>query len=342
MKMPSVSILIPAYNAEKWIADTISSAVAQTWPAKEIIVVDDGSTDQTLETAKRFETAGVKVFTQKNQGAAAARNQAFSLSTGDYIQWLDADDLLSPDKIALQLNALRTNDGPRTLLSSSWGQFMYRPSRARFNPSALWCDLSPTEFLLRKMLYKASMQTATWLLSRELAKTIGPWNTSLLSDDDGEYFCRVLIKAEEIKFVRNAKVYYRFVGRASLSYVGHCNRKLDALWDSMQRHIQYLRFLDDREGARAACITYLQNYVIDFYPYRPDLVDKLRGMAEELGGHLEPPCLSWKYLWLKAFLGVKRAASAQLLMPSLKWSILRLWDRAAFGIERKILASRSW
>src|SRR5678809_291985 len=118
---PLVSILIPAYNVETWIADTLRSAIAQTWVQKEIIVVDDGSTDRTLEIARQFESEGVKVVTQRNQGAAAARNTAFSLSHGDYIQWLDADDLLSPDKIARQVDVLQGCQSRRTLLSSEWG-----------------------------------------------------------------------------------------------------------------------------------------------------------------------------------------------------------------------------
>ena len=109
---PFVSILIPAYNAERWIADTMESAIAQTWPRKEIIVVDDGSTDGTRAVAQQFESNEVQVVTQPNQGAAAARNKAFSLSRGDYIQWLDADDLLSPEKVAHQMQrAEQTKDG---------------------------------------------------------------------------------------------------------------------------------------------------------------------------------------------------------------------------------------
>lgn len=81
----SVSILIPAYNAQEWIADTLRSALAQTWKAKEIIVVDDGSTDRTLSIARGFESAGVGVFTQKNQGAAVTRSAAFAHSHGDYL-----------------------------------------------------------------------------------------------------------------------------------------------------------------------------------------------------------------------------------------------------------------
>jgi glycosyltransferase involved in cell wall biosynthesis len=100
MTGPLVSILIPAYNAEPWIAETIGSALAQTWSNKEIIVVDDGSSDQTLRIAKLFAGKTVSVVTQVNQGAAAARNRAYSLCQGDYIQWLDADDLLDRDKVS--------------------------------------------------------------------------------------------------------------------------------------------------------------------------------------------------------------------------------------------------
>src|SRR5919198_3579594 len=100
---PLVSILIPAYNAERWLADTIRSALEQTWPRKEIIIVDDGSRDQTLSIARQFAAKNVSVVTQENQGGSAARNRAFSLCQGEFIQWLDADDLLSPEKIARQI-----------------------------------------------------------------------------------------------------------------------------------------------------------------------------------------------------------------------------------------------
>src|SRR4030095_8981359 len=97
-----VSILVPAYNKEAWIGDTIKSALAQTWQNKELIIVDDGSKDRTLDVIRRFESVSVKVVAQENQGACAARNRAYSLAQGAYIQWLDADDLLHPQKIETQ------------------------------------------------------------------------------------------------------------------------------------------------------------------------------------------------------------------------------------------------
>ena len=191
-----VSILIPAHNAEPWIGETIQSALAQTWQNKEIIVVDDGSTDRTLARAKEFESAGVKVVHQFNQGGCAARNHALTLSKGDYIQWLDADDLLTPDKIANQIEALGPGDSKNTLLASGWGRFIARPSRVKYQPTALWCDLSPVEHMVRKFEQGVFLFTASWLVSRELTEAAGPWDTRLVLDQDGEYFCRVILASD--------------------------------------------------------------------------------------------------------------------------------------------------
>src|ERR1700738_3438980 len=198
---PLVSILIPAFNAEAWIGDTIRSALAQTWQRKEIIVVDDGSTDQTLALARRFASKEVVVVAQENQGAAVARNHALSLSQGDYIQWLDADDLLDREKLTKQMEASRECPSNRTLFSSGWGYFAYRTDHAKFSPTSLWCDLSPVEWLLRKMGENPHMQTATWLVSRGLTEAAGPWDAGLSNDDDGEYFCRVILASDGIRFV---------------------------------------------------------------------------------------------------------------------------------------------
>ena len=335
---PLVSILIPAFNAEAWIADTLRSAVAQTWPRKEIIVVDDGSADRTLEVARRFASEGVCVFTQENQGAAAARNTAFSLSQGDYIQWLDADDLLASDKIARQMEVLDQCPSKRTILSSAWGRFLYRYYRAEFVPSALWCDLSRLEWLLRSMEQNLYMQTATWLVSREVTEAAGPWDTRLLGDDDGEYFARVLLQSDGIRFVPESKVYYRASGSSSLSYIGRSERKIQAQFLSMQLRMNYLRSLDDSARVRAACVTYLQTWLAHFYPERAHVVKQAQQMARDLGGTLEVPHLPWKYSWMEPIFGWGLTKRAQVFLPNLRWTLARYWDKTLFQIEHRRLA----
>jgi glycosyltransferase involved in cell wall biosynthesis len=330
---PLVSILIPAHNAQEWIGDTIESALGQTWPRKEIIVVDDGSTDQTLSIARRFASKTAAVVTQANQGAAAARNKAFSLSQGDYIQWLDADDLLAPDKIEKQMEAAGRCGTKRTLLSSAWGRFIYRPSKVKLAPTPLWCDLSPVEWLLRKMGRNIFMQTGVWLVSRELTETAGPWDIRLLADDDGEYFCRVLLASDSVRFVPEAMVYYRISGPNRLSYVGQSDKKLEAHLLSVKLHVGYLRSLEDSERTHAACLEYLKTLLIYFYPERPDLVKQMEQLASTLGGELAPPRLSWKYAWIQKTLGWTAAKRTQLDYNKLKVSLTRSWDKALFQLE---------
>jgi glycosyltransferase involved in cell wall biosynthesis len=332
---PLVSILIPAFNAQEWIADAITSAARQTWPRKEIIVVDDGSRDRTLSVARRFASEGVSVVTQANQGPSAARNQALSICQGDYIQWLDADDLLAPDKIEKQMETLDHGASKRVLLSSAWGRFMYRPQRASFVPTALWCDLSPVEWLLRKMEQNVGMQTATWLVSRELTEAAGPWNTQLLVNNDDEYFCRVLLGSDGTRFVPEARVFYRMWDFNCVSYIGRSERKMEALFLAMQLQIGHLRSLEDSERVRTACVKCLQNRLSTFYPERLDIAKQTEQIAETLGGRLEVPRLSWKYAWIQKGFGWPLAKRAQIVVQRCKWPLIRSWDKALSRFDRR-------
>ena len=332
---PLVSILIPAFNAAEWIEDTLRSAVAQTWSRKEIIVVDDGSTDSTLAIAERFRSGEVEVVTQPNQGAAAARNTALKLSQGDVIQWLDADDLLARDKIARQMELGLGIAGDRTLLSSAWGRFFYRPGRARYADNPLWCDLTPAEWLVRKLLHNAFMQTATWLITRTLTDAGGLWDTRLTYDDDGEYFTRLVAVSDAVRFVPGTGVMYRISSPQRLSRIGHDDRKLESLLLSMRLQIGHLRRLEDSERVRAACSQFLQRNFFYFYPQRLDLVAELERLAADLGQCLSVPRLPPKYDWIRRLFGWHVATRTRIVAPEIRWSIVRRWDKALAAFDRR-------
>jgi len=334
MSDPVVSILIPAYNSQDWIAETIESAIRQSWPRKEIIVVVDGSTDSTLQVARRFAAKNVLVISQANQGAAAARNAAFSICQGDYIQWLDADDLLHPEKIGRQMHHVREGMGSRTLLSGAWAYFHYRTKRARFVATPLWSTLTPREWLLRKMGMNLHMQTDNWLVSRELTQAAGPWDVNLWRDNDGEYFCRVLLASDGVHFVPEARSYYRLAGYKSISHIGGSSKKLESLHRSMTLHIRYLLSLENSESSRAACLFYIRTWLHEFYPYRPDLAEDLRRLTLELGGVFEEPKLSWKYQWMVKALGWRPARRVQRSLPMLRGSVAIQWDKLLYRLSR--------
>lgn len=147
--MPKVSILIPLYNSEKYIADTIQSALNQTYPNIEVIIVDDGSRDNSFSIAKQFESKQVTVLSQKNKGASTARNKAFENCTGELIQYLDADDLLHPDKIKLQVEEYYKHQNPDILLSGTWGRFTLDENQVQWEKQTLNKNYSqPIEWLI--------------------------------------------------------------------------------------------------------------------------------------------------------------------------------------------------
>ena len=104
----SVSVVIPAWNAELYLAEALDSVLAQSCPVDEIVVVDDGSTDATAAVCERYPR--VRYERQANAGAGAARNRGVALTSGEYVAFLDADDLWTPEKVALQVSALHDRE----------------------------------------------------------------------------------------------------------------------------------------------------------------------------------------------------------------------------------------
>jgi len=321
-----VSIIIPAYNVEGVIADTITSAMSQTWPKKEIIIVDDGSTDGTLAVAKTFESKLVKVVAQPNKGASAARNEGLRFAQGSYIQWLDADDLLTQDKVSRQLKfADRGQDG-RVLLTSSFGTFYFCHQRSQINPTILWQDLSPVDWLINKFKGNVWMNPAVWLVSRKLTELAGPWDERLVRDNDGEYICRVVAASERVQFVGEAMSYYRVGNLGSLS-TSTSDKTCESLVLALSLSVQYLLSLENSERTRSACLNLLQIWVPFLYPDKEEWLRKMDVLASQLGGQLTPPEVSWKYSLINKCFGWKATKKVITECRRIKLKAVKTLDR---------------
>jgi hypothetical protein len=101
----------------------------------------------------------------------------------------------------------------------------------------------------------------------------------------------------------------------------------------MELHIAYLRSLEDSQRSRAACVRFLQNWMVFFYPERLDIFRQAQVMAKELGGEVDVPRLSWKYSWVRALFGWRLARRAQLFLPSVRWSLVKFWDKTLLRLE---------
>lgn len=328
-----VSVLIPLFNAEKWLRETVESVLAQTWPNKEIIIVDDGSIDSSLQIAKQYESKMVKVVSQNNQGAPAARNKAFEHAQGDYIQWLDADDLLAPDKIERQIRAVESEGGWKTLLTASWAKFYYRYHKAKFKPDSLWQDLSPVEWLIIKFNENTFMNPATWLMSHRLAELSGPWDKRLIKDQDGEYICRVIARSEAVKFVPEARCYYRKSNPRSVSK-DLSEKACESIFLAISLSIGYLRSLQDNDRTKAACLQLLQDNMGSFYPDHVNVLKKANDLAGQLGGRLVPPTLSWRYSLARKVLGATLAKKTKRTTGILRLLIAWNFDKLMYGLSK--------
>lgn len=330
---PLVSILIPAYNAEKWIKATLESAVNQDYARTEIILVNDGSTDRTLEMAKAFGAKNIKILDQLNAGGPAARNAALAHAQGDYIQWLDHDDLLAYNKISEQVKSLESIGGDRVLLSGSFGTFYFRPEKSRIAPGPLWRDLTPIQYFYTKFEEDTWLHTTCWLVSRKITELAGEWCELRTPDDDGEYFCRVVASSERIHFVPSARSYWRIGNCASFSY--NRARSVDAMeafLESSIRCIQHFRSLEDSERSRSACVTFLRNRLIYFYPEHKEMVQRMCAMAEELGGSLSEAPLGGKYDTIRSYLGWGFARMSQIVVGRSKVLASRSWDKIMYKL----------
>jgi glycosyltransferase involved in cell wall biosynthesis len=310
MTTPLVSILIPVYNAERYVAATVRSALAQTWPRTEIIAVDDGSTDQSLGVLSGFEAANVRVLSQPNAGASAARNAALREAQGDFIQYLDADDLLSTDKVERQLRLLQDVAPGRVAVCATSHFFDGTDPVADgilddFGPRLGDSD-DPVDWLLR--LYGISgtagmVQPSCWLTPRSVADAAGPWDTAISVDDDGEYFNRILLASSGVRVVTEVGVYYRkYRNGQSLSAARGRRHQRSALTALEHKAERTLRLTTDDRARRTFAKLFIERAFF-CYPDYPDLADEALRRHDALGGGCEGDFHFGRLEWVRRLFG---------------------------------------
>jgi glycosyltransferase involved in cell wall biosynthesis len=299
-----VSILVPTYNAAPYVAETIASALEQTWSRKEVIVVDDGSTDDTLQVASRFASKEVNVVSLEHQGASAARNVGLRLAQGDYIQFLDGDDLLEQHKLERQLAKL-SDSGPRAVSTCSWTRFRAAGERIRPVPEPVWRDTTGADFLIRSWLGGGMMPNFAWLTPRAVVDEAGFWNEALTVNDDGEYFARVALAAGRIIFVSDALGLYRLVPRSLSSQ--KVRSATESQLEACRLSVAALLAHDDSPRSRIAAATLFARFVHATYPRASDLTAAAEREIQKLGGSSLRPSGGFLFRCASGMLGWKAA-----------------------------------
>ena len=208
---PKVSIIIPSYNKRKYISEAIFSAINQTWQNTEILVIDDNSNDGTIEFLKELTETRLQYFSVNNQNASATRNYGLRKATGDFIQFLDADDILHPEKIERQLQDLNYRTDFIGVCNTKSFFTKIDDEGKEVDTEFIKDEAEPLFFL--KRLYEnpdiGMVQPNAWLTPRNVIDNAGFWDETLSLDDDGEFFCRVLLAAKNIVHTDKILNFYR-------------------------------------------------------------------------------------------------------------------------------------
>lgn len=281
---PLVSIVMAAYQAERHLAAALDSALAQTYPATEIIVVNDGSTDATpriLETYRR--THGITVLSQANSGQSASLNHGLTRARGDYIKFFDADDLLAPEALALQVAALTPHPADR-LAYGQWARFHTDPAEAVFIPRPGDHDAAPLDWLLATWADAEPMyQCALWLIPRALLARTRAWDERLGLINDFEFFTRLVLASGGIIHTPGARLYYRSGLPGSLSQQTS-RRALESACLSCHLATEHLLRHENSPRTRRAAADALMTFVQGYYPAAPDLMRAALAEIHKLGG----------------------------------------------------------
>ncbi|MDX2215597.1 MAG: glycosyltransferase family A protein [Oculatellaceae cyanobacterium bins.114] len=319
MTTPLVSILIPCYNAERWLVTTLKSALNQTWQNLEVIVVDDGSCDRSLEIVHSFVSTKVQVIQQANQGASSARNRALEIAQGEWIQYLDADDLLSPDKIEAQLQLLQQHPAKTVSLCSTvhfWDgedpQQGKRETGGRFFADSK----HPVEWLVQLLGgdgQGAMVHPAAWLIPRSVSEAVGFWDASLSLDDDGEYFARIVLNSTGLCYSPIGCTYYRkyrnaqsLSGSNSLTHQSSALRAIDLKACHLFQHTRSLQ-------ARRAIARCYMELAVQAYPTHLTIVEAALSHIKSLGVKPNLPAAGgWRAKLLRSLFGWKVAKRLSL------------------------------
>ncbi len=309
-KLPLVSVIIPIFNAKSFLKETLESVLQQTYANIEVIMIDDGSTDGSYELALDYQAKNVIVNKNVGKGACAARNYGFELSSGSYIQYLDADDLLGKTKIENQILALINQDKDIAVCNALHFYDSKKDSTIS-DKDFIYSTRDSMSFLINLLGGNGDphfVAVHAWLTPRSLIEAVGLWDETLLKDQDGEFFCRVALASTGIVYVPMCICYYRKhttgINISALNGKVHLDSQLRAL-ESKERHL--LQRTNSELFRRAMALQY-KWLAVNAWPQHKKVSRKAFQKSKNYGGSNYMPILGGSAVeYIKTILGWRTA-----------------------------------
>jgi glycosyltransferase involved in cell wall biosynthesis len=321
---PLVSICIPVYNAASYLEDCLRSITEQSYKNIEVIAIDNGSTDESLDIITNYKGQNIITGREPGKGAAKARNKALKLAKGKYIQFLDADDLLSADKITKQVSALEAEPGKLAVCSTIYffdNNLADNIGPTEYDEQFLYDTNDPVSFMINLWggnTFKANMvQPNAWLTPMELIARNGLWNETLTLDDDGEFFARMVLNSAGV--VKTGGFNYYRKHRKSFNNLSSQQSRpaLQSAFQAILLKKQALFYHTRSEPAKKAIYKQLKELAIRCYHYYPELYQEIDKELREFDNYEFLPLMGGRLINLisKNF-GWKMARRIQLLINS--------------------------
>jgi glycosyltransferase involved in cell wall biosynthesis len=217
-----VSVIIPAFNAESYILDCLNSIINQTYRNLKIIVVNDGSTDRTKEIIETLNDPRLIIVNQENRGCSVAKNKGLELVEGDYVQYLDVDDILSEDKIEQQVLALSNHKNAIAVCKTIVFKNKIDDTNLEIDTDLIYQGGNNIDFIAKLWGSSGNMgmvQPNAYLVPINIIRKIGKWDETLSPspDEDGEYFARAIFAASKVIFTEGVNYYRKLEQVHSLS-----------------------------------------------------------------------------------------------------------------------------
>jgi GT2 family glycosyltransferase len=315
---PLVSVVIPAYNAAAYIGDALNAALDQTYRQIEVVVVDDGSSDDTAVQVESFQDDRIRYLRQPNQGQSAAINHGVRESTGDFIKLLDADDWINPQHIEAQLKAIESTAG--AVASCRWGYFVddfTKPVVFAEHCNKDYHD--PLGWLIDSCEQDQAMMGGwKWLIPRSIWRRAGGYDPRLGLNNDFHFSIRLLLQSSGVRFAGDAVYSYR-KGLAGALSGSQTRAAMESAFLTTDLGTQLLLQREDSPAIRRICADRWQMWLYDFYPGFPDLAAQAEERIESLGGSNLKLQGGRLLRWLQPLLGWKGVRQLQSLVYRCGW-----------------------
>jgi glycosyltransferase involved in cell wall biosynthesis len=304
-----VSVVMPVYNAGNYLNEAVQSLLKQSYSNWELIVVDDGSTDNSLEILNSYSDPRIRIFQRENGGQCAATNTALQHINGDYVLFFDADDVMDKDKIRRQLNTLRT-EGNNVVAVGRWAFFWRTVEDAKFNDEPVYFSGAPNEWLYRLWAYETMMPNHGYLIPRQVLEKAGKYyDEEIFLNVDFEYFTRIVLAADKIIYCPDAICYYR----KGVPGAKTTNPKLERRLSSLRSRAKAISYYLAKEKSERSIYASKMAITVLTYSY-PQILPYSKITMKELGLGRFARFGGWKFRILSSVFGFSTAIKLKGLL----------------------------